>query len=98
MLRHARLVEQDRTLGRNAGGNQARRHLAGALAELLRVLRHGDGVQVDDAVDGFEIILQRHPVPDRAKIIAEMQVACRLDAREDPLFRHGKKACHGRVP
>ena len=98
MLRHAGLVEQDRTLGGDARGNQACRDLAGALAKLLRVLRHGDGMQVDDAVDGFKIILQRHPVPDRTKIVAEMQIACRLDTRKDPLFRHGKKACHGRAP
>jgi hypothetical protein len=50
-------------------------------------LRHGQRVQVDDAEDAFVIVLQRDPVADRPEIIAEMQIAGRLDA--------GKNAVHG---
>src|SRR3546814_4462779 len=48
-----RLVEDDRGLGIDAGGEIARRHLPRALAQHLRVLPQGDGVLVDDAVDAL---------------------------------------------
>ena len=87
MLRHARLVEQDRAFRRNAGRDQACRDLARALAKLLRVLRHGDGVKIDDAVNRLKTVLKRHPVADRPEIIAKMEIASRLDARENTVFR-----------
>ena len=72
VLRHPRLVEKDRTLRRNAGRDQACRHLARALAQRGRILCHRDGVKVDDTVDGFETVLKRHPVPNGTKIIAKV--------------------------
>src|SRR3546814_19959340 len=53
-----RLVEDDRGLGIDAGGEIARRHLPRALAQHLRVLPQGDGVLVDDAVDALEVALR----------------------------------------
>src|SRR3546814_4258208 len=50
-----RLVEDDRGLGIDAGGEIARRHLPRALAQHLRVLPQGDGVLVDDAVDALVV-------------------------------------------
>jgi hypothetical protein len=38
-------------------------------------------------------LLQLHEVDDRAEVIAEMQIARRLDARKNP-FNHG----HGQFP
>jgi hypothetical protein len=40
-------------------------------------------VQVDDAENALEVVLQLNPVPNGSEIIAEMQVAGRLDAGKD---------------
>jgi hypothetical protein len=37
-------------------------------------------MQIDDAVKTLEIFLQAHEVADRAEIVAEMEVAGRLNA------------------
>jgi hypothetical protein len=37
-------------------------------------------VQVDDAENALEVVLQLNPVPNGSQIIAEMQIAGRLDA------------------
>ena len=50
-----------------------------------RVVRLGDGVQVDRAPDALMVVLQRDPVADRAEIVAEMRYAGRLDAGKDSL-------------
>ena len=71
-------------VGVEPGGEEARRDLVGLGAQRRRLLRHGDRVQVDDAVDRLVLALQPHPVADRAEIVAEVQIAARLDAGEDP--------------
>src|SRR5690606_14620620 len=63
---------------------------ARAASQFGRVLPHRERVHVDDAVEAVEAFLQLHPVPDGAEIVAEMQVAGRLDA--------GKDAVHGVRP
>ena len=80
------LVEDDAALGVDAGGDIGGRHLARRGAQLGGILRLGQRVQVDDAEDALVVVLQRDPVADRAEIIAEMQIAGRLDA--------GKNAVH----
>jgi hypothetical protein len=56
----------------------------GALAQRLRVMRHGDRVQVDHAVDRVPAVLQVHPLPDRTQVVAQVEgVSGRLDAGED---------------
>ena len=97
MLRHARLVEQDRAPRRNAGGNQACCHLARTLAKLLWILRHGNGMQIDNTIDRFKAVLKRHPVADGPKIIAKVKVAGRLDSGKNPVFRHGLNTRHDRM-
>ena len=82
-----RLHEQDVLARVDAAGEQHRRHLAGLLRELLRVLPFGDRMQVDHAVDAVVAVLQRHPVAHGAEVVAEMGDAGRLDAGEDAL--HG---------
>lgn len=37
-------------------------------------------MQIDDAIDAVIVFLQRHELADRAEIVAEMEIACRLDA------------------
>ena len=77
------LVEDDVLLRIDAGGDEGRRHLAGVLGQLVGVLQHGDGVQIDHAIEALMLGLERHEFGDGAEIIAEMQVAGRLHARED---------------
>ena len=72
MARHLALVEHDVPGGINARGDERRGHLAGVAGELVRVLKHGDGVQIDDAIEAIMLGLQRHELGDGAEIIAEM--------------------------
>ncbi len=85
---HRALVEDDAATGIDPGGDIGGGHLARLGAELRRVLRQGNGVEIDNAKDAVVIALQRDPVADGAEIIAEMQVASGLDAREDAI--HGR--------
>ena len=50
-------------------------------------------MQVDDAVEAVEAVLQRDEAGDRAEVIAEVQVAGRLDAGKHPLLerRHRER-------
>ena len=41
---------------------------------------HRDGVHVDDAIETVVRLLQLDEIDDRAEVIAEMQIAGRLDA------------------
>src|SRR6516162_11916304 len=77
------LVEDDTALGIDAGGDVGGRHFARGGAQFGRILRLSERMQVDDAEDAVVVILQRDPVADRPEVIAEMQVAGRLDAGED---------------
>jgi hypothetical protein len=85
---HLALVEDDVLAGVDAGREITGRHLARLRTQQLRVLPRSDGVLIDDAIDAVELVLQPHPVPDGAEIVAEMEVLGGLDARED--------AAHGR--
>ena len=76
------LVEHDVSGGIDARGDEGRRHLAGVVLELVRVLKHGDGVEVDHAVKAIVLGLKRHEARDGAEIIAEMQIAGGLNAGE----------------
>ena len=40
----------------------------------------GDGMQIDDADEGIELLLQGHPVADRAEPVSDVQVAGGLNA------------------
>ncbi len=55
------------------------------------VPRQGEAVEVDDAVQrlvgGGRVLLRRHPVLHRAQVVAQMDLAGGLDAREHA--RHG---------
>src|ERR671912_695682 len=61
-------------------------HLPYLPPEHLRVLRHGNRVQVHDAEVVLVFVLHRHPVLERPHIIAHMQVAARLYPAEYSLF------------
>ena len=83
MARHLALIEDDVAGRVDARGDEGRRHLAGVAGELVGVLEHGDGVQVDHAIEAVMLGLERHESGDGAEIVAEMQIAGRLHARED---------------
>ena len=84
-------LHEDRgPLGVDAAGEVLRRRTTGPLAQPRGVHLHGDGVQVDDAVEGVVALLQAHPVHQRAEVVAEVQrVVRRLHAREDARLTGG---------
>ena len=49
--------------------------------------------QIDDAIKAVMGLLQFNEIDDRAEVIAEMQIAGRLDARKDPF-----NECHRPFP
>ena len=52
----------------------------------LRVLRHGQGVQVDNAEYVVVFVLLCHPILDGAQIITNMQITTRLNTGKDSFF------------
>ena len=70
--------------GSMPAGDEGRGHLAGVARELGRAAPHRhrlrQRVHVDDAIDAVVGLLQLHEIDDRAEVIAEMQIARRLDA------------------
>ncbi len=83
VLDDAALVEDDVLLRIDAGRQERRRHLARRADQLGRILPDGDRVLVDDAIDAIVARLQLREAADGAEIVAEMQIAGRLDARKD---------------
>ena len=58
----------------------------------------GQRMQVDDAIDAVVVVLQRDEFADGAEIVAEMQIAGRLDAGKDERLEGGHDvlvACGG---
>ena len=83
MSRDLALVEHDVLLWIDAGRDERRGDLAGVVGKLGRTTPDVDAVRdrmhVDDAIDAVVRVLQFYEVDDRAEVIAEMQIACRLD-------------------
>ena len=89
------LVEDDVLLRIDAARNERRGDLAGIARKLCRAAPYvhalRDRVQVDDAIEAAVVLLQLDEIDDRAEVIAEMQIAGRLDARKNPFnHRHGQ--------
>src|SRR5215207_6008863 len=70
-------------------------HLPYLPPEHLRVLRHGNRVQVHDAEVVLVFVLHRHPVLERPHIVAHMQVAARLYPAEYSLFALHERYSNG---
>ena len=95
--RHVALHEDDGALRVDARGEEQVDEVDRVAPQLGALLAHGDGVQVDDAVDAVVRLLHGHPVADGAEVVAEVQRAGGLDAAEDArpahrclfLFAHG---------
>ena len=82
MLVHMALQEEGVLLRVEAAGDVLGQLRGGAAAQLLRVLPHGQGVQVGHEVKAVELLGQLRPVFHRAQVVAQVQVAGGLDAGE----------------
>ena len=84
VLRHVALAEEDAAVGIEPRGDQDRRRVVRALAQLGRLVRDGHRVQVDDAVDRrVGAVLAGDVLDDRADVVAEVLAPGGLDAGED---------------
>ncbi len=86
---HGGLHHDGAGLGIDAGGQIERGDLLDFGAQLGGVLVERDGVQVDDAEDALVIVLDAHPVLERAQVVSDVQISGRLHAGKDSCF-HGK--------
>ena len=89
MLRNGRLVEDDMLDRIDSRRDERGRDRADLVAQVIVHELGGDGMQIDDAINAVVVLLQRHEFADGAKIVAEMQVPGRLDAREDERLEGG---------
>mmetsp|Transcript_14434 Transcript_14434/g.57521 ORF Transcript_14434/g.57521 Transcript_14434/m.57521 type:complete len:432 (+) Transcript_14434:1001-2296(+) len=81
--RDVRLQEDGRLVGVDAGRHVRGGGLQRVLRELLGVVRHRDGVEIDDEVPRFRPFgRQLDPLPNGAEVVPEMQRARRLHARK----------------
>ena len=83
VLGHVALDEQRAALGVEAGGQEVERGLVGPGPQLVRVDVEGQGVQVDDAVEGVVDVLVGHPVADGPEVVPQVEVAAGLQAGEN---------------
>ena len=88
VLGHVALDEDGGDVGVEADRVQRRRQLERLLADDPGLLGHGQGVEVDDPVEGVARVLPDDPVPQRAEVVAEVDLAGGLDAGQDP--GHGR--------
>jgi hypothetical protein len=89
VLLHVRLPE-DGTLRRvQPRGDVVRRHLVGELRDLRRTVGHrGERVPVHDAAEHLVLVLQAHPLAQRALQVAQVKDAGGLHAAEKTLPCH----------
>ena len=85
VLVHLRLREQDRAPGIDAGGQVDGGEIERLGAQLVGVGQAlGDRVQVDDAEHALIHVLGQHEAPERADVVAQVDLARGLDSREHP--------------
>ena len=77
------LDEQRALVRAKTAGEQHRGQLAGLAAQILRIERRGDRVEVHDAEEVLLIVLLLDPLLERADVVAELRVAAGLDAAKD---------------
>ena len=80
---HVALHEDGGHVGVEADREQHRRQPQRGLADHARRLGDGEGMEVDDAVERVALVLAVDPVAQRPQVVAEMDVAGGLDARQD---------------
>lgn len=80
MLVNVALHENRRDVGVEPDREEHRRQLDGLPADHSRGLGDGECVKVDDAVEDVAVVLARHPVDERAEMVAEVNRTGGLDA------------------
>ena len=80
------LAVEDGLFRIDTAGQVQRCQLQAAAAEIRRILAHGDGVLVHDAVDAVILVLQGGEAAQRADIVAQGQDAAGLDSGKNYLF------------
>ena len=88
MSADVRLNEECGYFGVNAGGKEDSRCFTCLGLQNLRVLRNGDGMQVNDTKDALIVSLCRYPMLNGTEIIPNMNVTGWLDARKHALFHN----------
>mmetsp|Transcript_12533 Transcript_12533/g.25824 ORF Transcript_12533/g.25824 Transcript_12533/m.25824 type:complete len:207 (-) Transcript_12533:181-801(-) len=91
-LRVCRNVALDEDLGElrvDAAREVERSNLKRGLLQLLGIVRGRDGVQINHKEEVLVLLLVLHPLPDRAHVVAKMQVSCWLHSTEHSLLDGG---------
>jgi hypothetical protein len=68
------LHEQSCLLRINTTGKQERSQLASLSAQISRILRYRDGVQINDADEIRLLTLAGNPLLDRTQIVADVKI------------------------
>ena len=77
-------LAEEHAAGRvQAGREEDGQGVVHPLTQLDRVVGHGRGVQVDDAVEPLPLLLPRHVLADGPHVVAQVLAAGGLDAGED---------------
>ena len=95
MGRNGRLHHDAGVFRVNTGGEEQSGDFPYLGPQFFGLLVDRDGVQIDDAEDAFVVVLNLYPVPEGTEIIADMEVAGRLNARQDARSHEflGKTLC-----
>ena len=78
MFRHKGLNEQ--VFGFYAAREKLKRHFPRIFTQICRFIRHCHRMAIYNAIETTVFFLKLQPIFDRAKIVAEVQIACGLDA------------------
>ena len=71
-----------------AAGQEERHGAQAGLAQLRGILAHRQCVEIHDGVEAVVLILKKGEVAQRADVIAQRQIARRLNAGENALLRN----------
>ena len=86
------LAEQDCLVGVDPAGNERCSHFADIRVQRRGIIVDSDRMQIGKKEKTFALLLHLDPALDRAKIVSEVQVAGRLDARDCTLMGHDPRA------
>ncbi len=90
---HLRLDDDVGALGVDTSGEEERRNFKDLGAEFLRLLIDRDRVQIDDTENALVFVLNPDEIAEGSEVIADMQIAGGLDAREDTCSHEVEDLC-----
>ena len=91
-LRHVALQEETGAGGVQAAGEKIQRDAPVVFAQFRRVLHAVERVVIGDEIKRLALGLERDGGTHRAEVVAEVEDAGRLDAREDAFHGGGSKS------